>query len=1391
MFVVKIGLLFLCFLQLRLVRSSCPLSTSTFGNEFYSTPQSNDLLTTCFQYDNSTCCKKDYTDRILLGNDFISNQIMSKLTQPLPSSCQQAFSTLICLPCAPDQSVWIERIANNKFRLSLCPEYCNRLYSQCASATIAASNMLVSQIYQNGADFCYGFLRSDTFIPEVTESGDWECVDPTARKCTEADIGHFYTPCLGGKRDLIYYWKMGHDCRGGVSLPDNIVGRPCPITCGAGLRLPPGGSACESCRPGYYTLGNGRRINSWYEWPEDLSFQTWCEEMLFGTRIPPSRCAGWKLNGTYVESGIAGRWGISSVLRLEVQLVVSGYIAFLAQVDAEQGFDKFYFRMDDNPRLWIDNSVTPQLWKFNLTAGIHIFEWRFTKDYFIDRGADRAAIWMIELGGISFAEETCNPCVPGTFNDRVGSSDCLQCPANTYNNVSASTRCYACPDTHYSYPGSTTCTLRLPCTTRDYEAYYSECEEGNVRTKFYRWLEPMICNPNSGVQLPPPQYNQTCAPCNPGERRSGHNCVYCEEGSMSVGGPTATCQRCPAGTYAPKKRSFSSWNRWPENSTLFCATGPCGTMWRLREDHADSGTNHGANAAVGFALAPVVMKESGTFTINATLTCVAYCNFNIYVNQSLYAFWWADWTRGTVKMNSTFNLRAGTHDVAFIYRHYTSNNEAGNAKIYTISFTGVRDGGATECVACPVGTYSTEGVSVCTPCSVGTYADRLNSTQCSPCPANTYQNDVGQKECKPCGTNTYTPPGAAFCSDNNCTFIMNDTVYYLGNLTKTNGAYGPLVDGTNAYYLNVCSRNSTCTDRRGISLNSYACEVGVNETVSLGTVVSYYPLESPSEEGLVMRLTDGTRGRCSNLNGTKPREANITFICDPLAGSGTPTIVSVNDTLCSYNFEWRSVFACPLCTERHYSSQLTVCQNGQQWRYYYWNVNPKNCHDGVKLPDPVLLNCSTSIICPPGTHLTGNETCVPCDKQNFSLGTGEVYDNFGTSLDELGFTTDCSPQPCTPWHIRDGIIYSGTHFSRLNWIKNFVLSGTITFVFAVSYADTEHTFGFYIDDMLAFIVTEPTFGYITRNVTDLSLGTHRFSWRYLRKTESFTGERSGYVAIASIALSGILKAVPWCASCPLAHIAIDNHTACRECPPDTTAEDNRCVPCPPNHIRMAGTSNCIRKPQCPSNYIVEVLDDCNVQRNQTTKRFVPLEPTLCNVNSTTLPPPEIIPCPPCPRGLYYNGTKCVACAKGSYYDTKIKQCRVTPLGTAAIRTTQYFHEQQSITEWPPEFSTQCVGSCTRNGWRLRGNFMDSGVHAQEVDSQVTLQTEVFNLFVLFSAVYVAHSSCLADCATFLPKRDCLVSVLSSRRLPRFSSSRSFSQKCAVTVDATVRSSIFY
>jgi hypothetical protein len=99
---------------------------------------------------------------------------------------------------------------------------------------------------------------------------------------------------------------------------------------------------------------------------------------------------------------------------------------------------------------------------------------------------------------------------------------------------------------------------------------------------------------------------------------------------------------------------------------------------------------------------------------------------------------------------------------------------------------------------------------------------------------------------------------------------------------------------------------------------------------------------------------------------------------------------------------------------------------------------------------------------------------------------------------------------------------------------------------------------------------------------------------------------------------------------------------------DTIAEENRCVSCPSNHIRflltlfkpmkcphtfettswhscrLAGDSNCIQKPQCPSKYVIEVFDECNLNENRTTKRFLPLEPSLCNISSN-LPSPEVVP----------------------------------------------------------------------------------------------------------------------------------------------------------------------
>lgn len=74
------------------------------------------------------------------------------------------------------------------------------------------------------------------------------------------------------------------------------------------------------------------------------------------------------------------------------------------------------------------------------------------------------------------------------------------------------------------------------------------------------------------------------------------------------------------------------------------------------------------------------------------------------------------------------------------------------------------------------------------------------------------------------------------------------------------------------------------------------------------------------------------------------RTTTVEMICDPLAGPGQPQKPEGQDqaetSLCVYNFEWRSMYACPVCLDANFTQLLGVCQAGRQRQFY---VTYDNC----------------------------------------------------------------------------------------------------------------------------------------------------------------------------------------------------------------------------------------------------------------------------------------------------------------------------------------------------------------------------------------------------------------------------------------------------------------
>uniref|UniRef100_A0A8C7FAZ6 Endosome-lysosome associated apoptosis and autophagy regulator 1 n=1 Tax=Oncorhynchus kisutch TaxID=8019 RepID=A0A8C7FAZ6_ONCKI len=61
---------------------------------------------------------------------------------------------------------------------------------------------------------------------------------------------------------------------------------------------------------------------------------------------------------------------------------------------------------------------------------------------------------------------------------------------------------------------------------------------------------------------------------------------------------------------------------------------------------------------------------------------------------------------------------------------------------------------------------------------------------------------------------------------------------------------------------------------------------------------------------------------------------------------------------CSFHFLWRSLYACPLCTESHYREIVSACIQGIQRTTYVWQ-QPLQCTGGVSLPAQTVSACVT------------------------------------------------------------------------------------------------------------------------------------------------------------------------------------------------------------------------------------------------------------------------------------------------------------------------------------------------------------------------------------------------------------------------------------------------
>ena len=134
-------------------------------------------------------------------------------------------------------------------------------------------------------------------------------------------------------------------------------------------------------------------------------------------------------------------------------------------------------------------------------------------------------------------------------------------------------------------------------------------------------------------------------------------------------------------------------------------------------------------------------------------------------------------------------------------------------------------------------------------------------------------------------------------------------------------------DNSVKYFVNLCGQthtNTTCLGRDGEPIYALACQQGTaldsisgqSFSVGLGDTMAFYNLPDSDKfrQGLLVSIQGG--GRCSN---NVERTLNITMLCDMSVGAGYPELPPggiVEPHKCAYQLQWRSQYACPMCTAR-------------------------------------------------------------------------------------------------------------------------------------------------------------------------------------------------------------------------------------------------------------------------------------------------------------------------------------------------------------------------------------------------------------------------------------------------------------------------------------------
>jgi hypothetical protein len=610
----------------------------------------------------------------------------------------------------------------------------------------------------------------------------------------------------------------------------------------------------------------------------------------------------------------------------------------------------------------------------------------------ISRG-NYAELEHIRILGTSYAARHDIPCVAGAYQDKEGQTSCYWCPENTFSHGGAES-CTPCDSITYSFMGSSECTVRPMCQSTDYAVRYTNCTPALERTKYFVQLEPEICDafkyPFNGIN----NTKETCPSCPVGYiRKSGSGiCEPCPLGTyykdqMCVPVPAGHWARSTR-TYLPTTPSIlikpaentqgrvksdeseengrlirtngnSRRHHFPTESFETYCTGACGNDgWRWLNDTLDSGF-HSTSEVDSVLTLYTRLVSKGKLRFRYALmkndmdpvTDTKMDGLQFFIRHRLqndpsiiYHPPLGEWQNVMIDLrkldpDTAYDFDAvmdepsspwdADYPLTWVFHQPYGTNGHRRVVLSDIVVEGDETGTSLVTAPCPRGTYSPLGSHGCHLCPVGTESQRTGAAHCTPCPPNTFAESKGTAECEPCGTGTNSTPDRTACDMSSCIFKDGNDVWDLSSLPR----HHTLTSGDSNFVISLCQkvgRESMCFDDRNKLLNTFVCEIDLNDGVaqSTGKLANVYFDFLIDQDHRQLKLHYNKGETCGD--GKSMKFTDVRFICDTEVTNPNDGLTLKTRTACGTMFEWRNLAACQLCQDEDYVEHQGPCINQEQ-----------------------------------------------------------------------------------------------------------------------------------------------------------------------------------------------------------------------------------------------------------------------------------------------------------------------------------------------------------------------------------------------------------------------------------------------------------------------------